>query len=125
MKRDLDLIREIMLAIEERYQPGEGTMFGLQIEGYDLPTVAEHCNLLYQQEFITDYRAERGDDVIQFFSVGNLSSAGYDYLEQIRDEKTWQSFKKRMKEKQLPQTVGIVTKIAAIFFTQVIEEMSS
>jgi hypothetical protein len=47
MKRDMELFRKILFTIEERYQPGAGLIFCLQIEGYDLKTVAEHCDLLF------------------------------------------------------------------------------
>ncbi len=36
MKRDIDLLRKILFKIEEVYKPGQGFLFGLKVEGYDM-----------------------------------------------------------------------------------------
>lgn len=48
MKRDMELMRRILFAIETEYQPGQGFLFGVKIDGYDMLTIAEHCDFLYQ-----------------------------------------------------------------------------
>ena len=86
MKRDMVLMRKILFRIEEEYKPGQGFIFGLKIEGYDMPTIAEHCDLLYQAGLIENYKPQHGGDTIVAFSVGNLSNSGYEYLELIRND---------------------------------------
>lgn len=73
MKRDMDLIRKILFAIEEQYKPGDAFLFGLSIPGYNLETIVEHCDLLFQQGLIKNYKPQFGDNTILAFSVGNLS----------------------------------------------------
>jgi hypothetical protein len=43
MKRDMELIRKILFAIEEQYVD---TAIFLEIDNYNLMTVGEHCKLL-------------------------------------------------------------------------------
>jgi hypothetical protein len=127
MKRDLDLMRKILLAIEEQYEPGDGLFMGLQVEGYDsengMQIIAEHCKFLLQNGFISGYDESRGGDKIVFFRVGNITYQGYDYLDKIRNPKIWEKIKGEIKSKELPQTVEIITKIAGIFTGNVIKEI--
>ena|SRR5208283_4231298 len=126
MKRDMELIRKILFAIEEQYKPGEGVLRGLNIEGYDMRTVAEHCDLLYQRGFIKSYKYKEvsGADTIRYFIVGNLSSSGYDYLELIRNDEVWKKTTVEIEKKQLPWTFEAIAKIAGIFVGNVISQMS-
>ena len=124
MKRDMELIRKILFAIEGQYQPGEGVIYDLKIEGCDMPTVAEHCDLLYQQGFVRSYKARYGSDTILRFRVGNISSSGYDYLELIRSDLIWDKTKTEIEQKQVPQTFETIAKIAGIFVGNVISQMS-
>ena len=86
MERDMDLMRKILFAIEKEYKPGKETMFGINIDGYDQLTIAEHCDLLYQAGLVKTYKPQRGGDSIVAFRVGSLTNAGYDYLELIRND---------------------------------------
>jgi len=123
MKRDMELIRKILFAIEEQYKPGEGAIYQLKIDGYDMRTVAEHCDLLYQQEFIKSYKASYGDNTIQAFTVGNISSTGYDYLELIRNDTVWDKTRTEIEKKKVPQTFDAIAKIAGIFVGNIIDQL--
>ena len=99
-------------------------MFGLSINGYEMPFIAEHCSLLYQQGLITGYKPIRGDDTIQAFQVGNLTSSGYDYLELIRNESVWEKTKAEVEQKKLPKTIEIIAKIAGVFTGNMLKELT-
>lgn len=124
MKRDIELERKILLAIEEKYRAGEGSIFNVSVEDYSMPIIAEHCKLLYQQHLIDGYNASFADNKIYSFSVQNLTAAGYDYLELIRNEDIWEKTKKEVEEKKLPKTIEFLAKIAGIFTGNVISEMN-
>ena len=115
MIRDMELIRKILFALEKQYKPGDGLIFGLGIDGYELKTIAEHCDFLCQQGLITDYKPTRGGNTILTFQVGNLSSAGYDYLELIRNDDIWNKTKDEVEKKKLPKTIETLAKIAGKF----------
>lgn len=124
MKRDMELLRKILFTIEEEYKPGEGYMFGLRIEGYDMQTIAEHCDLLYQQGFVQTYKPQFASDSIFAFSVGNLTSRGYDYLELIRNDDVWDKTKAEIDAKKYPKTIEWFAKIAGVFVGNVVKELN-
>lgn len=125
MKRDMELIRKILFTLEEEFKPGSGVIWDLKIEGYDDLTIAEHCDLLYQQGLIKSYKAMHGDDTIMGFGVGNISSSGYDYLELIRNDNVWDKTKAEIEAKKLPQTFESIAKVAGVFIGNVIKELNS
>lgn len=124
MKRDIELERKVLFAIEEKYQAGDGSIFNVSVEGYSMPIVAEHCKLLYQQDLIGGYNPSFADNHIFSFSVQNMTAAGYDYLELIRNDDVWEKTKKKVEEKELPKTIEVLARIAGIFIGNVISEMN-
>ena len=125
MKRDMDLLRKILLSIEEKYKPGDGSIRDLTIEGYGLNTIAEHCYLLYQQGLITRYDPSWADDKIVLFFVGNLTSAGYDFLELIKNDEIWDKTKTEVEKKKLPETIEEFARIAGIFIGNVVKGITT
>ena len=113
MKRDMNLIRKILFSIEEQYIPGSNRILNFKVDFPCIPTVAEHCELLYQAGFIGKYEPHRIQNAIHEISVGNLTSQGYDYLELIRNEDTWNKTKETVKENNLPETIESYGKVAA------------
>ena len=65
MKRDMDLVRLILLEIEKKYV--STAIFDLNIEGYDMATVAYHCKIMHEAGLLSDYKAQYADDTICFF----------------------------------------------------------
>ncbi len=96
MRRDMDLIRQLLLYFEER------DSFALDqepaIEGYDEREVQYHLLLLAQAEFIV-YEASRSstnpERLIQVYPFG-LSWAGHEFLDAARDEKLWNKAKEKV-----------------------------
>ena len=125
MIRDMELMRKILFAIEKEYKPGQGLLRNLKIDGYDLPTVAEHCDLLHGEHVVKHYRASYGDDVIQEFVIGNLTAKGYDYLELIRNQDVWEKTKAKVEQEQRPKTFEEIAKVAGVFVGNVIKELNS
>lgn len=124
MKRDMELMRKILFAIETEYQPGQGFLFGVKIEGYDMLTIAEHCDFLYQQGLIKEYKPNRGGGKIVSFQIGNLTNSGYDFIELIRNEDIWKKTEKEIEEKKLPKTIEWFAKVAGIFTGNMVKELN-
>ena len=80
--------------------------------------------MLHQQGLVASYKPLYGDDTIQTFQVGNLTSIGYDYLELVRDDEIWNKTKTEVKKKKLPETIESIAKIAGIFTGHVIKELN-
>lgn len=115
MKRDMELMRKILFEIENKFEPGIEVMHGIKIEGYEMVVIGDHCELLYQAGLIKDYKPTRGGmgNKLLLFSIGNLTNRGYDYLELIRSDQTWEKTNEEVNKKNLPQTIETYGTIAA------------
>lgn len=115
MKRNMELIRKILFEIEDRFEPGQGFIHGLPIEGYEMKVVGDHCELLYQAGLIKEYKPNRGGigNMLLGYSIGNLTNRGYDYLELIRNDETWNQTEQEVKKKNLPKTIETYGTVAA------------
>lgn len=91
MKRDLSLIKKILLKIEEIYI--NTPIKNLKIEGYSIEGIANHCELLYEEHLISKYKPYYADNQLELFLVGNLTNEGFNYLDSIRDAEELESHK--------------------------------
>ncbi len=89
MLRDMELVREILLALEAK--PGPEVIETVNVEGYDDLAVRYHLILLAQAKLI-DYEPvlTKTGRVIRVLAF-NLSWQGYEFLDAVRDEAVWGS----------------------------------
>jgi len=123
MKRDMDLVRLILLEIEKEYV--STAIYDLEIEGYDMATVAYHCKILYENGMISDYGALNAEDGISEFGVGSLTWDGNDFLDKIRDDSQWERIKETVKKKGLPLVLETIKTIANAFVTAAAEGVTN
>ena len=76
MQRDMDLIRKILFVIEGKYVDTWLPGSDVQIDGYDMKTIAYHCALLHDAGLIYDYKAQYAGDGLYLFGVGRLTWEG-------------------------------------------------
>lgn len=88
MKRDMDLIRAILLRVEEEY--GGISITNLSIEGINY-----------------------ADNGIYSFSVGGLTWDGAEYLDKIRDDSLWEKTKTIARERGVPLVFDTVKEISS------------
>ncbi len=119
MKRDMELVRLILLKIEEEYQ--STAIYNLDIPGYNKETVAYHCKILYEAGFISDYKARYADNEINMFGVGSLTWDGSDFLDKIRDNTQWKKVKETITQKGLPMIVDTIKSISTALVTAATE----
>jgi hypothetical protein len=96
MKRDLDLIREILLHIESG-QEYDGTREfcsttpeEMGLTGYTPEEFFYHCTLLIEDGYID------GAATIVNIVVRRLTSRGHDFLDDIRDPGVWKKVKTQL-----------------------------
>ena len=109
MKRDLELIRKILIAIEENPKPqfqGE-----LSVEGYDDETLMFHVSLLEESGFIDAVISKDGTGEIVNVFPNHLTWAGYEFLELARNNSVWEKSKKVLKEKSISVSVAILSEL--------------
>lgn len=123
MKRDMDLVRLILLKIEEDYI--STALYNIEIDGYDKETVAYHCKILNDAGFISDYSAQYADNALYNFAVGSLTWEGNEFLDKIRDDSTWGKTKKVIKEKGLPLVIDTIKTISNAIVSGAAEGVAS
>ena len=86
MKRDLDLIRIILLEVEDKY-PGSGQMSITydHFDGYDSKVVAGHFDLLANSSYLLPGVNLCPKNVW----LSGLSNDGHDFLDSVRDPIIW------------------------------------
>ncbi|WP_416729214.1 DUF2513 domain-containing protein [Fictibacillus sp. JL2B1089] len=100
MKRDMDLIRNILLEIEEK--ESATSWVTLSLEGFSEEQVNYHLNLLDQVGFLEVKKLIQAP-----YLVRNLTMRGHDFLGSIRNDELYANLKSRLGEtiKSLPLSV--------------------
>jgi len=120
MKRDMELIRKILMVIEEQYV--SHPIPNLVIEGYDRENIAYHCNLLHDAGIIDDF--EQNLDLsgrIVLYHVGSLTWEGHEFLDKIRDDKIWSKTREVMISKGIPFIFDAVKEVASSIISGMIQ----
>ena len=95
MKRDMDLVRKILLELEDT--PYELGGFDLELEGHSPDQISYHVMLLNEAGLIeaNDLSTLGGPK----WRPKRLTWAGHEFIEASRDESRWEKAKNIMKEK--------------------------
>ena len=101
MKRDLDLIREIMLVLEDKMEYGKNFKSTQLIEVIQDKTLsaeklAYHVGLLVENDFIKakEYRHQSGEPTD--YLINTITSQGQDFIDTIRQDTTWNKIKEKV-----------------------------
>jgi hypothetical protein len=98
MKRDMDLLRAIMLFAEEqvpaaRFKSCEPPDFQSKFPALDRDTLCEHIRLLEETQYLKKV-AWSYDGA----ALSGLTMVGFDYLDTIRDDEIWRKAKDGARE---------------------------
>lgn len=85
MKRDMDLIRKVMLEAEKTKDPYE--LIDPKIEGYNETEISYHIALLDDAGLL--HGQDRSAIGVFRWSAGMLTWAGHEFVEAVRDEDAW------------------------------------
>lgn len=94
MVRDLDLIRSLLLKMEESSDEII-TSSSLVAEGYSHDVVERHLRLLDDAKFI-DAKMHRNIWGKDYVIVNCITMGGYDYLDSVRNSSVWAKVKGRL-----------------------------
>jgi len=97
MKRDMELIRKIILKIEDH--PSGWAPSDLTIEGFSREQIGYHCYLIVDSGLAagTDVTALESDG--PEYRVTHLTAAGHDFAESSRNQYVWEVVMADMREK--------------------------
>jgi len=102
MKRDVELCRKLMLAVEAEKSPWS-------IAGYSRDALTEHVRLLSEAGFlkVTNLADMDGDD----FRVDRLTWNGHEFLDAARNESVWQSVRSDLKKKAADVPLSVLFEV--------------
>lgn len=109
MKRDLDLIRQLLIEIEDA-EPNE-TLTDIELGGYSKQAIKYHLSLLEEGGYIRANFAKTEEAGIIHYLVEDLTTKGHDWLAAARNETVWNKTKEVVKEKGGSFTFDVITKL--------------
>ena len=118
MKRDMDLVRKILLELEDTPYGLGG--FDLELEGYSPDQISYHVMLLNEAELI------EANDLSTFggpkWTPKRLTWAGHEFIEASRDESRWEKAKNIMKEKGSGMAFDVLRSVLIQLMTKAVLE---
>lgn len=121
LKRDMELIRKILLTVEEKYVDTWLHSNEIEIDGYDMKTIGYHCAVLHDAGLLYDYKGQYGDGELLQFGVGRLTWDGHEFLEKIKSDTVWNKTKETITTKGIPFVLDAVKEIATSITTSMIK----
>ena len=88
MTRNLDLFRQIVIALESATEPVDSC--NIAIDGFDSDEITYHCLLLRDEELIlvtTEFNWSNYKHTI--LHITRLTNKGHDFAKDVRDENKW------------------------------------
>lgn len=115
MTRDDDLIRKLMLILE---QANSYVNDNLVVEGYTRDQVAYHLGLLVRAGYAEGpqprYSSSGSDPTIPLAVVVNrLSPAGHDFIAALRDDTVWAKVKERLAKVGGSASLDVIGQVGA------------
>ena len=110
MKRDLDLMRKILLALEAHahgFAPAPFT-----VPGYDDETIGHHVWLLQQAGLLTAAVVVALGDASPRAIPESLTWAGHEFLDTVRNDTVWRKLKALMKDQGLTLPLSVLQTLA-------------
>jgi hypothetical protein len=109
MKRDMELIRKMVLAMEDH--PEGHAPDAMDIEGFTGEQIAYHAYLIVDGGLATGTRIDGfGSSGPEVF-LDHLTWAGHEFADLSRDESRWASAMGTVKEKGGTVSVGVITQV--------------
>lgn len=109
MKRDMDLVRNILIATEDADKPINSDF--ATFDGYDCDQIIYHIQLLAAHGLIDI--TEAGDMASHDrVYINGLTWDGADYLDAIRDNRVWEKTKRIVKDTVGSTTMSVIKQAA-------------
>tara|TARA_R100000789_G_C2882827_1_gene115057 strand:- start:53 stop:430 length:378 start_codon:yes stop_codon:yes gene_type:complete len=120
MKRDLDLYREILMAMEAR-PAHEGIMMSLPDHKEDEEEhlrVSEHVHTMHKAGLIEGYTTALADGRRLNWQVIRITNEGHDYIDAIRKDTIWEKTKAKLKSVGGGASLDIIKDLALLQIKQ-------
>lgn len=106
MKRDMELIRQILLAVEN--EAGEFAPYPITVEGFTSQQIAYHSRLLIEVGFARgQVTIERNSDSCHAV-IESLTWEGHEFLDAARPDTRWKTVMATLAEKGETVTIEVL-----------------
>jgi hypothetical protein len=112
MERDWDLIREILIRLEEKSDVKGGLQLKDWPEGIR-PKVSYHVELMIDGGLVEGFVSKTLDLGPDDFAIFRLTWNGHDFLNSIKNNTVWEKVKKVLVSKGISATIEIAKAIAS------------
>lgn len=112
MKRNLDLIRDILLKCEAD-TPGHLSCEDFMDGRYSFREVSHHISLLMDVDYIDAESIPMMGQECDDYLVYRLTMFGYDYLDSIRDSSIWNKTKERLGKYLTSASLPVICEVAS------------
>lgn len=122
MKRDLDLIRDILLDVENWNQPQPIFLEGMSYEGKNKQEIGYQIDLLKDTGYI-DARIVKGGQGVTYETAAilRMTMAGHEYLESVRNPEVWKKTKTTLEKVGGGAALDVVKDIASKILAELIK----
>ena len=121
MKRDMELVRIILLEIADSNEPIEASR--IANERYSANLVGYHFQILNEAGLIVASVSAAGNNPYYFASASRLTWEGNDYLDAIRDESIWSRIKSAVAKATGTTTLDVVKTLASSLSLEAIKSV--
>ena len=108
MKRDMELIRRILLNIEEYGDLNEQAIYSYN---YDLETIATHIEMLQQAGYLDAKVHFAMGHVPMEINYTRLTWSGHDFLDSCRNDNVWSKTKKVISDSVGTTTLDVIKQV--------------
>ena len=110
VKRDMELVREIMLHVETKQDLKAKTV---KIDGYADEVVARHVEMLLRARFLEGIESRELSSSVPRIFVTDLTWEGHDFLAATQNKSVWTSLKSKLGD-ELPKLPFELVKSVAL-----------
>ncbi|WP_425407577.1 DUF2513 domain-containing protein [Hwanghaeella sp.] len=117
MKRDLDLIRKLLLEVEA--SDGDLATSDIEMDPWSPEEISYNTRLLIENEFLTGLDdTDMGMGQLRNFINLRLTWAGHDYLDAVRSDATWKKVTEKLQSVGGSVALDIVKDLGTAFIRQ-------
>lgn len=118
MKRDLELVRELLVKFEALSLMDAVNACEIRLEPWSSDEIIYHCFLMEESGLIIGKNAShmQGKNMLVF----RLTSFGHDYLDAVRSDTVWNKVKTRAAEQGVSMTLDLAKSLAMTVITQML-----
>jgi hypothetical protein len=111
MKRDMDLVRKLALAMQDH--PEAQAPKEVQLDGYSDEQIGHHLYLMLDGGLIVGVQSDNFEDDGPTAFATCLTWAGQDFADAARSDTTWNRAKATIKDKAITVGFGVLTQLLA------------